>query len=532
MGIVDGSHVAVAALLLAIAALNAVASRLTIPYPIVLVVGGLAIGVLPGMPDIDLDPELVLFVFLPPLLYAAAFFADLPALRRDVRALSLTAIGLVLITTVAVAVIGHGLLELTWPMAFALGAIVSPTDPIAATAVMRRLGVERRIVNLVEGESLVNDAAALVTYRVAVTAAVAGTFSLAQATLEFVAATVGGVAVGLTVGWAMRHVRRRIDDPLTSITVSLLTGYAAYLPAEALHVSGVLAAVTAGVYLGWRSHELTSPGVRLQATAVWEVLTFLINATLFILIGLQLPVIMDGLGDQSLSRLVRDAVAVTVTIVAIRFAWVFSVPYVIRLLDRRPGQRARRVGAGARVVIAWSGMRGGVSMAAALALPFATDAGDPLPGRDLIVFVTFVVVLVTVVGQGLTLPALATRLGTTAAGDSERQAELQARLAASKAALAELESIAEDDSPEAPPTETIDRLRQRFESRKRRDATRAGIIDDGREADAVARQWVMRQLLQAQRRTLIELRNTGQISNDVMHLLERELDLEESQLDA
>ena len=528
----DGSQVAVAALLLAIAALNAVASRLTIPYPIVLVMGGLAIGVLPGMPYVELDPELVLFVFLPPLLYAAAFFADLPALRRDARALSLTAIGLVLITCVAVAAVGHGLLGLTWPMAFALGAIVSPTDPIAATAIMRRLGVQRRIVNLVEGESLVNDAAALVTYRVAVAAAVAGSFSLALASLEFVAATVGGVAVGLIFGWGIHRVRRRIDDPLTSITVSLLTGYAAYLPAEALHLSGVLAAVTAGLYLGWRSHELAAPGVRLQATAVWEVLTFLLNATLFILIGLQLPVVVDGLGEQSLPRLLRDAVAVTITIVAIRFAWVFSVPYLIRLLDRRPSQRARRVGAGPRVVIAWSGLRGGVSMAAALALPLTTDADTPLPGRDLVVFVTFVVVLVTVVGQGLTLPALATRMGTTAGGDSEREAEMRARLAASKAALAELEVIAQEDSPEAPPTETVDRLRQRFESRKRRDATRAGIMDDGREADAVARQRVMRQLLLAQRRTLIELRNSGQISNDVMHLLQRELDLEESQLDA
>ena len=523
---------AVAALLLAIAALNAVASRLTIPYPIVLVIGGLVIGLLPGMPTVELDPDLVLFVFLPPLLYAGAFFADLPALRRDARALSLTAVGLVLVTVAVVAAVGHGLLGLTWPMAFALGAIVSPTDPIAATSIMRRLGVQRRIVNLVEGESLINDAAALVIARVAVTAAVAGTFSLASATLEFVAATVGGVAVGLTVGWGIRIVRRRIDDPLTTITVSLLTGYAAYLPAEALHLSGVLATVTAGVYLGWRSHELASPGVRLQATAVWEVLIFLLNATLFILVGLQLPVVVDGLGEQSLLDLLGDAMAVTVTVVAIRFAWLFSVPYLVRLVDRRPSQRARRVGTAPRVVIAWSGLRGAVSMAAALALPLTTDAGAALPGRGLVVFVTFVVVLVTVVGQGLTLPALAKRLGTTAGDHSERQAELHARMAMSKAALAELEAIAQDGSPEPLPSETVDRLRQRFESRKRRDATRAGIIDDGRETDAVARRRVMGQLLQAQRRTLIELRNSGQISTDAMHLLERELDLEESQLDA
>jgi CPA1 family monovalent cation:H+ antiporter len=530
--LVDGSQVVVAALLLTIAALNAVASRLSIPYPIVLVVGGLAIGLVPGMPEIELDPELVLFVFLPPLLYSGAFFADLPALRRDARTLVLTALGLVLLTTAVVAVVGHAFLGLTWPMAFALGAIVSPTDPLAATAIMRRLGVQRRIVNLVEGESLINDAAALVTYRVAVAAAVAGSFSLATATLEFIAATIGGVAIGLLVGWAVRHVRRRIDDPLTSITVSLLTGYAAYVPAEALDMSGVLATVTAGIYLGWRSHELAAPGVRLQATAVWEVLNFLLNATLFILVGLQLRVVVDGLGDQSPLRLLRDALMVTITIVAVRFAWMFSVPYLVRLVDRRPSQRARRVGPGPRVVIAWSGLRGGVSMAAALALPLTTDAEEPLPGRELIVFVAFVVVLVTVVVQGLTLPTLARRMGTTVGTDSEREAELRARLAASKAALAELEAIAADDSADAPPSETVDRLRQRFEARKRRDATLAGIIDDGRDADAVARRRVMRQLLQAQRRTLVQLRNSGQISNDVMHLLQRELDLEESQLDS
>ncbi len=528
----DGSQVAVAALLVAIAALNAIASRLSIPYPIVLVLGGLAIGLLPGMPEVELDPELVLFVFLPPLLYSAAFFADLPALRRDIRALSLTSIGLVLLTVVVVAVVGHAVLGLTWAMSFALGAIVSPTDPLAATAIMRRLGVQRRIVNLVEGESLINDAAALVSLRVAVAAAVAGTFSLLEATFEFVVATVGGVAVGLAVSWLVRQVRVRIDDPLTSITVSLLSGYAAYVPAEAVGVSGVLAAVTAGVYLGWYSHELASPAVRLRGTAVWEVLTFLLNATLFILVGLQLPVVIDGLVDQSLLRLTLDALLITVTIVAVRFAWVFTVPYLVRLLDRRPGQRARRVGAGPRVVIAWSGMRGAVSMAAALSLPVVTDAGRPLPGRHLIVFVTFVVVLVTVVGQGLTLPYLARRMGTTAGADSEREAELHARLVATKAALAELEAIADDDSEDAPPSETVDRLRQRFEARKRRDATRAGIIDDGRNEDAVARRRVMRQVLRAQRRALVQLRNSGQISNDVMHLIERELDMEESQLEA
>ncbi|MGH8975959.1 MAG: cation:proton antiporter, partial [Acidimicrobiia bacterium] len=293
----EGFEIVLAALLVSVAGLNALASRIGVPYPIVLVIGGLVIGVIPGAPRVELEPELVLLVFLPPLLYVAAFFSDLRALRADARGLSLTSIGLVLATMAAVAALAHALLDLPWAMAFALGAIVSPTDPMAATSIMRRLGVSRRVVNLVEGESLVNDAAALVAYRVALGAATAGSFSLLEATLEFLVAAAGGIAVGLAVGWLIGEVRRRLDDPPTEITITLFTGYAAFLPAEHLHLSGVLAVVAAGLYLGWRAPQLASPSTRLQAFAVWEVLTFLLNATLFILVGLQLPVILDDLTD-------------------------------------------------------------------------------------------------------------------------------------------------------------------------------------------------------------------------------------------
>ena len=275
----EGFGTFLAALLVLVAGLNTLASRIGIPYPIVLVAGGLVVGLVPGMPRVELDPELVLLVFLPPLLYAAAFFSDLRALRSDARALSLTSIGLVLATMAAVGALGHEVLDLPWPMALALGAIVSPTDPVAATAIMRRLGTSRRIVNLVEGESLVNDAAALVGYRVALGAAVAGSFSLIEATFGFVLAAAGGVAIGLAVGWVIGEIRRRLDDPPTEITITLFTGYAAFLPAEQLHLSGVLAVVTAGLYLGWRGPGLASPPTRLQAFAVWEILTFLGGST-------------------------------------------------------------------------------------------------------------------------------------------------------------------------------------------------------------------------------------------------------------
>jgi monovalent cation/hydrogen antiporter len=328
----------IAALLVSVAVLNAVANWLSVPYPIVLVVGGLALGLLPGMPEIQLPPDLVLLLFLPPLLYSGSFFADLPALRRDARVISLLSIGLVLATTVAVAVVAHAAFDLPWAMAFVLGAIVSPTDPTAATAILRRVGAPRRLVNVLEGESLVNDATALVTYKVALAAAVGAGFSTADAGLRFVGSAVGGIAIGLLVGYLVGEIRSRIDDPNTEVTISLFTGYAAFLPADQLGVSGVLATVTAGIYLGWRAPRLASPQTRLQAYAIWEVLIFLLNATLFILIGLQLPIIAEGLRDSGVATgtAVADAALVCALVVAVRFAWIFGTTVLIRALDRRP----------------------------------------------------------------------------------------------------------------------------------------------------------------------------------------------------
>jgi CPA1 family monovalent cation:H+ antiporter len=400
---------------------------------------------------------------------------------------------------------------------------------VAATAIMRRFGAPRLIVDMVEGESLVNDAAALVGYRVALAAAVAGTFSLLDASLEFLLATVGGVALGLATGYVLGELRRWLDDPLTEITLSLLTGYVAFLPAEELHLSGVLAVVTTGLYLGWRGPTLSSAPTRLQLFAVWDVVTFLLNATLFVLIGLQLPVVVEGLDGQSMPEVVGYAALVCAMVVGTRFAWLFTMPYVLRAIDRRPRQRELRVGAAPRVVVAWSGLRGAVSLATALALPLETDAGDALPGRDLIVFVTFAVVLVTVVGQGLTLPPLVRRLGLATDGDEDEHEELVARLTASKAALTELELMAEEGWAS---DEMLDRSREYYQQRKRRFAARAGKIeDDGYEDASQLRQQVLRRVYEAERRAIVGLRNAGDISNEMMHRLERELDLEESFLE-
>ena len=523
-------EIVLAALFVSVAVLNAIARWLSVPYPIPLVLGGLVLGLIPGIPDIELEPDLVLVIFLPPLLYAAAFFSDLRALRSDLRAISLTSIGLVLLTIGAVAVVAHEAIGFSWPLAFALGAIVSPTDPVAATAIMRRVGAPRRLVNIVEGESLVNDATALVAYRVAVAAAVGGSFSALDAGLEFVGAAAGGIAIGLAVGFLVAEIRRRIDDAPTEITISLLTAYAAFIPADELGLSGVLAAVTAGIYLGWRGPELVTPQTRLQSFAVWEILVFLLNATLFILIGLQLPMITDGLGAYTTAELVGYSALVCATVIGARFVWTFTMPYVIRALDRRPAQRERRVGPRPRIVVAWAGMRGAVSLAAALALPLETDAGAPLPERDLILFITFALILVTVVGQGLTLPYLIRRLGVVEDGAEEEAEEVKARWTASRAALDRLDELAVE---EWTLDDTVERLRGLYEFRQRRVKVRAGKIEDedGIENRSLAYQRLMHELYTVQRSAVVELRNSGEISNDVMHRIERELDLEESRLE-
>jgi len=523
-------EIVLAALFVSVAVLNAIARWLSVPYPIPLVIGGLVLGLLPGIPEIELEPDLVLVIFLPPLLYAAAFFSDLRALRSDLRPIAMTSIGLVLVTMGAVAVIGHEAIGLSWPLAFALGAIVSPTDAVAATAIMRQLGAPRRLVNIIEGESLVNDAGALVAYRVAVAAAVGGSFSALDAGLEFVGAAAGGIAIGLVVGFVVAEIRRRLDDAPTEITISLFTAYAAFIPADALGLSGVLAAVTAGVYLGWRAPELITPETRLQSTAVWEILVFLLNATLFILIGLQLPVITDGLDTYTTGELVGYTALVCATVIGARFAFTFTMPYVVRALDRRPAQRERRVGARVRVVAGWAGMRGAVSLAAALALPLETDAGAPLPDRDLILFITFALILVTVVGQGLTLPYLIRRLGVREDGAEEQAEEMRARWVASRVALERLEELAVEDWTL---DDTIERLRALYQFRQRRVKVRAGKVEDedGIEDRSLAYQRLMHELYTVQRRAVVELRNSGEISNDVMHRIEREFDLEESRLE-
>jgi Na+/H+ antiporter len=511
-------------LLVAVAGLAVVARALGLPYPILLVLGGCAIGFVPGVPEVQLDPDIVLLLFLPFLLYGAAFFSSLRDLRANVRPIGLLAVGLVVMTMVTVAAVAHFVVGLPWAVAFVLGAVVSPTDPVAPAEILRRLDTPRRILTVIEGESLINDWSALVLYKVAVAAVVTGSFSLLEASGQFVLNGVGGVAIGLVAGRIIREVRRRIADPQIGITISILSGYAAYLPAQEIGVSGVIAAVTVGIYMGWHTPELTTAVQRIQGQAVWELLTFVVNAGLFLLIGLQLPGVIDNLSGSSAGELAGWAAIVAATVIVVRIVWVFVLVRLTGLVFPEEGQPTTR----RLAVVAWSGVRGSVSLAAALAIPLSTDAGSRFPERDLVIFLTFAVIFATLVLQGLTLKPLIRALGIEDDGE-EAHEEQKARMRAADAAIARVEELAGEDWVY---DDSIDRARRFYAYR--RDRFRARFDDDddgGYEERSGQYQRLTRELLDAQRHELLRLRNEGRISDEVRRRVERDFDLEESRLE-
>jgi monovalent cation/hydrogen antiporter len=515
-------------LLLGVGVLVVLAPVLRIPYPILLVLGGLALAFVPGLPEFELRPEVILLGFLPPLLYSSAFFTSVRDLRTNLRPVSLLAIGLVAATMAGVAVVAHWLVDdLTWPAAFVLGAIVSPTDPIAATSIGRRLGVPRRLVTVIESESLLNDASALVFYRTAVVATIAGTFSLWEAGAQLLLNAVGGIAIGLGVGYVVRQVRRRLNDPPTEITVALLTAYLAYLPAEALGVSAVLAAVTVGLYMGWYTPELTNAETRLHGEAFWTILTFILNAALFALVGLQIPRVLDQLDGWSTSELVVSATGVCAAVILIRLAWVFPLAYVPRFLSKRIRARDPYPTWRIPLVLGWAGMRGAVSLAAALAIPLTIDGGAPFPGREIIIFLASCVILSTLVLQGLTLPLLIRLVGLEDDGAAAVE-EATARIRAAESALARLEQLVEAGEIRE---DTAERIRGLYNFRA--DRFRERLDDDRSEIEerSQAFQQVRRELLRAEEQAVVELRRAGVISDDVMRRILRDLALEELRLD-
>jgi Na+/H+ antiporter len=516
------------ALLVSAAVLLILAVPLRIPYPILLVLGGLVLGFGPGVPKVTMPPEVVLIGILPPLLYVSAFFTGLRELRQNLRPISLLAVGLVAMTTVGVAAVAHMVADLPWAEAFVLGAVVSPTDPIAATAIGRRLGVPRRLTDIIEGESLVNDGMALVLLRTAIVAAVSGSFSPWAAGGRLVLNIVGGIAIGLVVGYVIRRVRRVLDNPPLEVTLAFLTGYFAFLPASALGVSGVLAVVTAGIYLGWYTPELTSSQTRMQGNGFWEILTFLLNVLLFGLVGLQLRPILDSLAGRSGWSLVGEAAVIVLAVIVIRILWVFPATYIPRWLIPRVREHDPYPPLRYPAFVAWNGMRGAVTIAAALLIPLTTDAGTPFPGRDLIIFFAFAVVLATLVVQGLSLPAVIRALGLKEDDGGADAEETLARVRGAEAALDRLDELVGeawvlDD--------TAERLRGLYRFRIDRFSARVDPDGDGKiEKRSLKYQRLRRELLEAERSAVVELRNSGDISDEVMRRVERDLDLEVSRV--
>jgi CPA1 family monovalent cation:H+ antiporter len=503
-------------LILAAALLVRAADYGKVPAPIVLVLGGLAIAFLPGLPSVELDPDTIFLVFLPPLVYAAGWRTSPQELRAVMRPLALLAVVLVFVAAAAVAVIAHALVpQLSWAEAAILGAVLAPTDAVAATSIFRRLGAPERVRLLVEGESMINDGTALVLYRIAVGVATGGAFSLGGATVEFIGVAAGGIAIGLLVGVVSDLVVRRQTDAALSIVLSVLTAYGAYFAAEELHVSGILAAVVAGVYAGYRSHRSLDADIRLSAVAFWNVLVFGLEITLFVLLGLQLPDIVATLNETSsgVADLLGPAAAIAAASIGVRLAFVFAMGSDA---GETPGQR---------FAVGWSGMRGAVSLAAALAVPLSVEA------RPQIIFLTFALILVTLVGQGLSLPFIVRALGLE---DPRRWSdeEAVARMEAAQSALDRLDQIEDDERA----SETqLKRLRDLYRARFRTCQAVLGGEDPevaAREQRIVDYGELRRELIGVEREELLDLRQAGRLRNQTLRQIERDLDLEEARIRA
>jgi monovalent cation/hydrogen antiporter len=497
-----------------VAGLRLLADRTGIPLPTLLVLGGLGVALTPGLPRLVLDPDTVFLVFIPPLLFWASIRTSLRDLRRNLRAITLLAVALVLATMAVVARTTHALLpELPLAVCFVLGAIVSPPDAVAVIASTRRLKLPRDMLVILEGESLVNDAAALVAYQIALAAVVSGTFSIPRAGAELVLTGAGGIAIGLATGWCVGWLRLRM--PRSSVvenTISLLSPFIAFIPANALGCSGVLAVVAMGLYFGRKGPRVLTAQTRLQGTAMWEMLTFILEGLIFIFIGLELPQVVHGLEPGTFGKLIGVSLAVAAAMIVTRMVLVFPGAYLPRWLDRRPGSAGVRYPPWRHLLFTgWAGIRGGDSLIIALSLPLVASAGYPLPGRNEVVFITFVVILVTLVLQGFTLSPLIRLLGIV--GDDEEDQELaRARSASADAGAAALDRLqsAGGDPRLVAELGHLAVLRS---------------VAPGSASSSLAR--LRLSMIATEREAVIAMRDRNEISDDVMHKLLGEFDHEE-----
>ena len=516
----------VLALFIAVAVLVTISRRLGIAYPIFLVIGGLLLGLVPGTPPIDIDPDLIFLLVLPPLLYIAAFFTPLRSLRSNLGVIGSLAVGLVVATAFAAAAVVHVMIPgIPWAVALALGAIVAPPDEIAATAIAQELAVPRRIMTILEGESLLNDATALTIYGIAIAVAGGDAFTPSAGALTFAGALLGGTAIGLAVGWVIAQVRARIEDTPVEITISLLTPYAAFLPAQQLGVSGVIATVAAGLYLGRQGSRIMGPDARLTGRAVWETITFLLNGAIFIITGLEVPRFLRALAPDLAIRLVGIGLAVSVALVIVRALWIFATAFLTPLVGGEP--RPPRLLAHS-LVLSWAGMRGVVSLAVALTVPLTLPGAGSLPAREVVLIVTLTVIVFTLLGQGLTLPWLIRRLrlGTDPELHEEESSARQQMTEAASRRIDELYAVWPGHHP------LLGQLRDRYEHRsqhieRQRDAVASGTED----REIIEHREIQRTIIDAERQALLRLRTEGAIDDDVLRALERELDLEERRID-
>jgi monovalent cation/hydrogen antiporter len=517
-------------LLVVQAAVAVLAARLAIPSAILLVIVGVILALIPGLPAIELDPELVLLLVLPPILYTSAVAMSWSEFRFNLRPITLLAFGCVMFTTAAIAAAAHWLLGLPWPVSFVLGAIVSPPDAVAPLAIARRLKVPRRILVVLEGEGLVNDATALVLYRFAVATVSVGVFSFSEAAGLFAVIVAGEIVWGIGVGWLMLRLRRWVNNPSIEIILSVLTPFLAYWPSEYLGGSGVLATVAAGLYISWNGPQLISAATRLQGVFFWNFFIYLIEGMVFLLTGLQVHTLLLRIGHYPLAELLVSAAIISLVVVVSRFVWMYPATYLPRWLFPAIRRKDPSPPWQFPFALAFTGVRGIVSLAAALAIPLTTASGQPFPHRDLILFLTFCVIVITLVAQGLLLPFVIRALGLAHAGHRESQAnrvqEQQARRLAIEAVLARLEQFKSDA---ALGEKVLEPLRLHYADRLRRNKHQSDGDDEHRKL-AEAQEEISLRLIETEREQINELFRAGKLKDEARRKIERELDLREAEI--
>jgi Na+/H+ antiporter len=517
-------------LLLFVVAFGALARKLRTPYPIILVIAGALLGFVPGIPKITLNPDVIFFVILPPLLYAAAWATSWREFSYHLVSILMLAFGLVAFTVLGVSAAAEWLFPgFDWRLGFVLGAIIAPTDALAATSIAKRIGLPKRIVDILEGESLVNDATGLLALEFGILMVVRGqTPTLTDGVARIAFLVFAGLAVGLVAGWIVDRIERRIDDGPIEIAISILTPYAAYFAADRIHASGVLAVVACGLYLSRRSSEFFSPEVRLQTWGFWDSFTFILNGLVFVLIGLQLPHVLAGIHEYQLSSLLLYGALFSGLVIVLRLIWIFPGARLANLIRTRIlHQNEKLPPARSILVVGWTGMRGVIALAAAIALPETLANGDPFPQRNLIVFLAFSVIFVTLVLQGLTLPFVVRALGVAGAPKDENQdEENSARREMLDAALSYLEESRKEDESDF--QEIYDDLtghyRHRLAAVSGKDDSENGLTPEHHERHTR----LLRDLVRVERQTALRLRNQGRINDETLRQLEYELDLREA----